>query len=270
MDESIKIEKVLNKEVEDMRARFVSISNELETSYTTARLFSNDLTKQKNINEQLTEQVDAFSKDKRRQSDEMELLSNQLLDSQSKIADLERKIKTLDSDRQQAENELEDSKDAHQAEVSKNQALQMQFDKLKSENDRRLQEKEDEIDLQKTAIKRQQEQAQLQLDEAENRHKADLTAFKKKTAGELEELRNKVDESKKSKTDAESNLKKLQQTNKELTDKLTEEEHLHDETSTQLTLSDKKLNALKAELEETKALLERVSFLKCVFTKLIK
>ena len=221
MDESIKIEKVLNKEVEDMRTRFVSISNELETSYTTARLFSNDLTKQKNINEQLTEQVDAFSKDKRRQSDEMELLSNQLLDSQSKIADLERKIKTLDSDRQQAENELE-------------------------------------------------EQAQLQLDEAENRHKADLTAFKKKTAGELEELRNKVDESKKSKTDAESNLKKLQQANKELTDKLTEEEHLHDETSTQLTLSDKKLNALKAELEETKALLERVSFLKCVFTKLIK
>jgi chromosome segregation ATPase len=247
-----------------MRSRFTSISTELETSYQACRQFSNDLSKQKHINDQMTEQVESMLKEKRRHSDEIESLSNQLLDAQSKIADLERKIKSLDSERQTLENDLEDSKDLHQLEVSKIQALQMQFDKLKSENDRRLQEKEDEVDAQKTANKRLTEQYQLQLEESENRHKADFTAFKKKNAGELEELRTKVEEAKKSKTDAESNLKKLQQTNKELTDKLTEEEHLHDETSTQLTVAEKKMSTLKTELEETKALLERVSCIKFI------
>lgn len=242
-----------------MRARFTAVNTELESAYQQARAFSNDLNKHKLINDQLTEQHEASIKEKRKMSEEIEQLSNQLLDAQSKIADLERKIKSLDAERQTLENELEDSKDAHQVEVSRAQAIQMQFDKMKSESERRMQEKEDEIDQLKTQAKRQQEQAQLQLEESENRHKADLTAFKKKNAGELEELRTKVDECKKAKNDAESNLKKQQLANKEIQDKLTEEQHLHDETTTQLTIAEKKLQTLKGELEETKAMLERVS-----------
>jgi chromosome segregation ATPase len=259
VDESIKIEKTLNKEVEDMRARFTQISTELETSYQTARQFSNDLSKQKHVNEQLAEQIESMIKEKRRHSDEVENLSNQLMDAQSKIIDLERKIKSVESERQKVENDLDDMKDAHQSEASRSHTLQIQFDKLKSEHERRLQEKEDEIDSQKTALKRALEQTNTQLEDIENRHKADLANLRKKTAGELEELKTKVEDARKSKLDAEASLKKLQQTNKELTDKITEEEHLHDETTTQLTVAEKKIATLKVELDETKALLDRVS-----------
>lgn len=241
------------------------------------------MSKYKHLSQQTGEQLDALQKDKRRISDELETNTNQLLESTSRLTDLERKLKTIEADRQLLQNELDDSRDVLQLELQRNQNLQSQMEKLKADTDKKLADKDDEVDLQRASHRRQLESAQAQLEENESRHKSDLNSFKKKHQTELEELRSKYESAKKARTDAENQQKKLQQTNKvfffffnfsnlmknfinvkfqDLLDKLTEEQHMHDATQDQLSSSEKRATSYRADMEESKSLLERVTLQK--------
>ena len=161
-------------------------------------------------------------------------------------------------DRAQLQNDLDDSRDQLQLEASKNQSLQSQYEKLKTEADKKLIDKENEIDSLRASTRRQLEAMQSQLEDGELRNKSDLNSLKKKFQAEIEDIRSRLESAKKAKTDAESQQKKLLQTNKELIDKLTEEQNLYDITCDQLISTEKKASSFKAELEEIKTLYDKV------------
>lgn len=62
--------------------------------------------------------------------------------------------------------------------------------------------------------RRQLEQTQAQLEDAEARHKSDINSLKKKHQADLDDMRCKLDSAKKAKIEAENQQKKLQQLNK--------------------------------------------------------
>ena len=61
-----KQEKLLLKENEELKAKLSVASMEAETLYTQNRNLSNDLSKYKNLNDQLSEQVEASQKERRK------------------------------------------------------------------------------------------------------------------------------------------------------------------------------------------------------------
>lgn len=189
----------------------------------------------------------------------MESTNTQLLEHQGKLNDIERKIKAIELDRQTLQNELDDARDLLQIETSKSQSLSAQYEKLKTDTDRKIVDKENENESLRSSTKRQLESMQSQLEDAEQRAKNDLSSLKKRFQADMDDMRERLESAKKAKIDAENQQKKLMQTNKELIDKLTEEQNSHDLTCDQLISTEKKTSAIKAELEEIKSLYERVT-----------
>ena len=191
--------------------------------------------------------------------EELENATNQLLEAQGKLTDLERKCKNIEADRQLIQNELDDTRDALQVEANKSLNMQAQVEKIKADTEKKIFQKDDELDAQKIASRRQIESLQSQLEESELRHKNDLSSLKKRNQAELDEALYKCEQTTKAKVEAENQLKKTQLANKELLDKLTEEQHMLDATRDQLSSAEKRASTLRAELEEMKALFERVN-----------
>ncbi len=173
--------------------------------------------------------------------------------------DIERKIKVVEVDRQQLQDDLDDTRDLLQLETSKSQSLQTQMDKLKADTDKKIVDKENELESLRLSSRRQIESLQSSLEDAELKNKNELNSLKKKFQGEIEDIKTKLESTKKARQEAEAQQKKLQQCNKELIDKLTEEQNLHDLTCDQLVSTEKKVSTIKAELEEMKTLYDRVN-----------
>jgi len=193
----------------------LSIANsELESVYQSSRNHHSELSKYKHLNEHLSEQVEAFQKEKRKTSEELESATNQLLEAQGKLSDFERKYKNIEADRQQIQNDLDDTRDALQIEINKSISMQTQMEKIKTDAEKKLFQKDDELDAQKVASKRQIETLQSQIEDHELRHKSDLTSLKKKHQLELEESLYKYEQALKAKVEAENLLKKAQLANK--------------------------------------------------------
>lgn len=164
----------------------------------------------------------------------------------------------MEADRQQLENDLDDAKDSLQVEIQRYTTLLANYEKLKMDTDKRIIDKDEEIDSLRQSHRRQLESMQSTIEENESRHKSEIMSIKKKYQVEIEEIRTRYEVAKKAKLDAENTIKKYQQSNKELHDKLTEEQHMHDLTREQLSASEKRASSLRAELEETKMLFDRV------------
>lgn len=162
------------------------------------------------------------------------------METQGRLTETERRLKTSEGERLILEGELDDQKDAIQLETTRYQSLVQQVEKLKLETDRRLSEKDDEMEAQKLQQKRQIESLQSVLDENEARNKSELISAKKKLGAELDDALQQCEVLKKMKNDQEVGYKKLQLTHKELSDKLIEEQNLHEMTKDQMNAGDKK------------------------------
>jgi myosin heavy chain 1/2/3/4/8/13/7B/15 len=261
-EDSVKHEKQLEKENEELKIKLNLANSDLDAAFNSSRHHASELSKYKHLSDQLTEQLDNVQKDKRKVSDEIEATSIQFQEIQGKFLDLERKYKLIESDRNQLQNELDDVKDQLQMELNRNLVLQSQMDKLKIDLEKKLADKEDEYDMHRTAHRRQLEALQAQLEENESRVKGESNTLKKKYQAEVEEAMTKYESAKKAKSDAETQQKKLQQANKELMDKLVEEQNMHDTSRDQLFSAEKRASTYRAELEESKALLERIEKVK--------
>ena len=202
--------------MEELKTKLNIANTELENIYQSSRTHHSELSKYKHLSEHLSEQVETFQKEKRKTSEELESATNQLLEAQGKLNDLERKCKNIEADRQQMQNELDDTRDALQIEINKSLSLQTQMEKIKTDAEKKLLHKDDEIDAQKVAAKRQIETLQTQIEDNESRHKSDLTSLKKKHQIELEEALYKIEQTLKTKVEAENLLKKAQLANKVL------------------------------------------------------
>lgn len=172
--------------------------------------------------------------------DEIENVNNTMLEVQGRLTDTERRFKASESERQTLGDELDDSKDALQSETTRYQTLSQQFEKVKLESDRRVTDKDDEIDAQKLTHKRALEALQSSLEESENKHKLETNAMKKKLNMELENALAEIEMLKKSKSDADTNVKKMQLSNKELTEQLAEEQRAHESAKDHLADIEKK------------------------------
>ncbi len=216
------------------------MNSEIQSREQAARVQQSDTNKQKSLNDQLIEQLELMQREKRRFADEIENVNNQLLESQGRVSDTERRLKSSETDRSNLEAELEDQKDALQLETVRYQSLMQQLEKLKLETDKRVAEKDDELDALKLQQKRQIESLQTVSDENENRNKQEINGLRKKLGTELDDALQQLETLKKMKSDQDFSFKKLQLTNKELTDQLGEEKSQHEMTRDQLTSLEKR------------------------------
>jgi len=65
-DEAVRRNKQLEKEADDARQRLSQLSAELESALQAYRNYQSELIKVKSLNEQLTEQIEIITRDKRR------------------------------------------------------------------------------------------------------------------------------------------------------------------------------------------------------------
>lgn len=256
-DESARREKLLERELDEAKNKLTMASVDLEGALHTSRSHSNDLVKSKHHNDQLAEQFESALKEKRKLIEEIEAVNNQLNDLQSKYGEMERKYKFSEGDRFELQSQLDDLKDLSSVDLAKFNNLAAQFEKYKSDAEKRSLEKEDELNTQRQSNRRQLDLLQENLNNVEQKFKNEINNSKKKHITESEELKAKVELLKKTRADMDANTKRLQQLNKELSDKLIEEQNLHDATSDQMAIIEKKNAVLRSEMEELKASSDR-------------
>jgi len=133
-----------------------------------------------------------------------------------------------------------------------------QYERFKLDAEKRLIDKEEELNVQRVSNRRQIETLQESIETAESRAKSEISSLKKKYQAEIEDLKSRNELTKRALADAEANSKKIQQSLKEVSDKLYEEQHTHDADRELLIAAEKRASSLRGEIEEIKTLLERV------------
>merc|ERR1712166_984076 len=125
----------------------------------------------------------------------------------------------------------------------------------RQEIDRKIQEKEEEFDNSRKNHQRAMDSLQASL-EAESRAKAEALRIKKKLESDINELEIALDHANKANSEAHKSIKRYQGQLRDVEGLFEEESRQRREIAEKAGLADRRGQALQAELEESRALLD--------------
>merc|ERR1711973_294715 len=188
-------------------------------------------------------------------ADEIKDLLDQLGDGGRSIHELDKQRRRLEVEKEELQAALEEAEGALEAEENKVLRAQLELGQVKQEIDRKIAEKEEEFENTRKNHARAMDSMQASL-ESEQRAKAEGLRIKKKLEGEINELEIALDHANKANNEAQKSIKRYQGQMREAECALTEESRVRQEMSEKASLADRKAQALGAEMEEARALLD--------------
>merc|ERR1711997_1185978 len=150
---------------------------------------------------------------------------------------------------------LEEAEAALEQEENKVLRAQLELGQVRQEIDRRIQEKEEEFDNTRKNHQRAMDSLGASL-EAEQRAKAEALRIMKKLESDINELEIALDHANKANAEGQKAIKRYQGQLRDTEALLEEESRQKLEIAEKAGLSERKANALQAELEESRALLD--------------
>ena len=157
--------KQLEKEVDESRQRLSQLNAELESAVQANRNYQSELIKVKSLSEQLTEQIEIITRDKRRLQgrlpmlpfhfvilslslslDEMDVALNQISDLNTRLVDLDRQRKQLEAEKLSFASTIDEYREQLHIEITKYNILNASIDKLRSDLEKKIAEKEEELE----------------------------------------------------------------------------------------------------------------------------
>lgn len=215
-DETLRHSKIIERELEEYKAKLNSCCSELEIALHTQRNLTSELSKVKASAQQSSEQLELTLREKRKLNEEVDNLNAKLQDAHTSNADLSRKLNFSEADKIELQTQVDEFQDQIEMDQVKYKALVAQFEKYKSDAEKRLLDKEDEFNSLKQSHRRQIEMLQETIVENENKNKNELNSLRKKHMHEIEDLNEKYELTKKTKVELDCTNKRLNQANKVL------------------------------------------------------
>nr|XP_053645271.1 myosin heavy chain, muscle-like [Cherax quadricarinatus] len=251
-----KKQKNFDKIISEWKLKVDDLAAELDSSQKECRNYSSELFRVKSAHEENIETLDSVRRENKNLSDEIKDLLDQLGEGGRTYHELEKNNKRLEVEKEELQGALEEAEAALEQEENKVLRSQLELSQVRQEVDRRIQEKEEEFDNTRKCHQRALESIQASL-EAEAKGKAEALRQKKKLESEINELEIALDHSNKANSDLQKHIKKLQTDVKDLELRAEEEQRIASEYREQYGIAERRANAINAELEESRSLLEQ-------------
>merc|ERR1712107_12936 len=247
--------KNFEKVVGEWKAKADDMQTELEASHSECRNLNAEQFRLKSALEETSEQLDIVRRENKNLADEIKDLLDQLGDGGRSIHDLDKQRRRLEVEREELQAALEEAEGALEAEENKVLRAQLELGQVRQEIDRRMAEKEEEFDNTRKNHQRAMDSMQASL-EAESRAKAEALRIKKKLESDINELEIALDHANKANSEAHKSIKRFQGQLREVEVAFEDEARQRAELAERAGLADWRGQALQAELEESRALLD--------------
>jgi len=196
------------------------------------------------------EQKDQLARENKKLADDLHDAKNTVSELTRRLHEAELEIRRLENEREELTAAYKEAEAGRKAEEQRSQRLSAELAQFRHEAEKRLQEKDEEIEAIRKATSIEIEQLNARVVEAETRLKTEVTRIKKKLQIQITELEMSLDSANKTNID-------LQKTIKKQSFQLTEIQAHYDEvqrqlqvTLDQLSVSQRRIQALTAEAEE--------------------
>merc|ERR1719334_1756967 len=247
--------KNFDKVLGEWQAKAGDLAAEVEASHTECRNYSSELFRVKAAQEEAVEQLDIVKRENKNLADEIKDLLDQLGDGGRFIHELDKQRRRLEVEREELQGALEEAEGALEQEENKVLRASLELGQVRQEIDRRIAEKEEEFENTRKNHARAMDSLQASL-ESEQRAKAEALRMKKKLEGEINELEIALDHANKANNEAQKSIKRYQTQLREAECGYEEASRARQEMNEKASLHERKAQALGAEMEEARALLD--------------
>uniref|UniRef100_A0A0N5AQ97 Myosin head n=1 Tax=Syphacia muris TaxID=451379 RepID=A0A0N5AQ97_9BILA len=225
-----KKQKGFDKIVEDWKRKCDSLVMELEASQRDTRNAATEAFRLRNSLDESAEQLEGVRRENKALAQELKDVTDQLGEGGKSQA-------------------LDDAEAALEAEESKVLRAQVEISQIRSEIEKRISEKEEEFENTRKNHQRSLESMQATL-ETETRGRAELMRMKKKLESDINELEIALDHANKANVDAQKNIKRHQDTIRELQTQMEEEQRQREELRDQVNAVERRAQILQSEKED--------------------
>jgi len=247
--------KNFEKVVGEWKAKAEDLQAELEASQSECRNMNAEQFRLKAGLDETTEQLDIVKRENKNLADEIKDLLDQLGDGGRSIHELDKQRRRLEVEKEELQAALEEAEGALEAEENKVLRASLELGQVRQEIDRRMAEKEEEFNNTRKNHARAMDSMQASL-EGEQRSKAEALRIKKKLEGEINELEIALDHANKANNEAQKSIKRYQTQLREAECGYEEASRARQEMNEKASLHERKAQALGAEMEEARALLD--------------
>ncbi|CAH1113150.1 unnamed protein product [Psylliodes chrysocephalus] len=250
----------LQKRVEQLERINIDIKTRLDETVQLYEQSQRDLRNKVTELQRVVHELDKTRELKDQLARENKKLADDLCDCKNTITELTRRLHELDMEVRRLENERDELTAAYKeaeagrkAEEQRAQRLSAELGQFRHEAEKRLQEKDEEIEAIRKATSIEIEQLNARVVEAETRLKTEVTRIKKKLQIQITELEMSLDSANKLNIDLQKTIKKQSLQLTEITTHYEEVQRQLQVTLDQLSVSQRRVQALTAEAEEIRS-----------------
>merc|ERR1711963_1269589 len=243
-------------EISKMKSKVDSLTRELDQSQKDTRNASSDLFKVKSAYEECVMQLDEVRRENKTLSNEAKDLMDQISEGGHSIHEINKICKRLEAEKMELEAALSEAEATLEQEENKVLRIQLELNQVQQETVRRLSEKDEEFMLIKKNFTKAVENMQAAL-ETESKGKAEALRMKKKLEGDVGDLEIALEHANASSMETQSSIKKYQGQIREAQMKLEEENAQKAKAHDALVAAERKANASKNALEESRSMIEQ-------------
>merc|ERR1711997_417746 len=247
--------KNFDKVVGEWKAKADDLGAEIDASQKECRNYNSELFRLKAAWDETMEQLDVVKRENKNLADEIKDLLDQLGDGGRSIHELDKQRRRLEVEKEELQAALEEAEAALEQEENKVLRASLELGQTKQEIDRRIAEKIEEFDNTRKNHQRAMDSMAASL-EAESRGKAESLRLKKKLESDINELEIALDHANKANSEAHKSIKRFQGQLREVESLFEDESRQRHEIAEKAGLADRRGQALQAELEEARALLD--------------
>lgn len=247
----------LQKRVEQLERINIETKTRLEETIQMYESCQRDLrTKQQELQrtvhelEKTREQRDGLARENKKLADDLSDAKNTLSEYNRRLHELELELRRLENERDELTAAYKEAEAGRRAEEQRAQRLNSELAQFRHEAEKRLQEKDEEIEAIRKATSIEIEQLNARVVEAETRLKTEVTRIKKKLQIQITELEMSLDTANKTNIDLQKTIKKQSLQLTEITAHYDELQRQLQVTLDQLSVSQRRVQALTAEAEE--------------------
>merc|ERR1712025_763753 len=244
-----------DKVVGEWKAKADDLMAELDACNSECRNFNAERFRVKAALDESSEQLDIVRRENKNLADEVKDLLDQLGDGGRSIHELDKQRRRLEVEKEELQAALEEAEAALEQEENKVLRAQLELGQVRQEIDRKIQEKVEEFDNTRKNHARAMDSLQASLD-GEARAKAEALRIKKKLESDINELEIALDHANKANSEAHKSIKRFQGQLREVESLYEDESRQRHEIAEKAGLADRRGQALQAELEEARALLD--------------
>lgn len=196
------------------------------------------------------EQKDALARENKKLADDLHDSRNQITDLTRRLHEMEIELRRLENEREELTAAYKEAEAGRKAEEQRSQRLASEFSSFRHEAEKRLHEKDEEIEIIRKQTSIEIEQLNARVVEAETKLKTEVTRIKKKLQIQITELEMSLDSANKINIDLQKTIKKQSLTLTELQAHYDECQRQLTVTMDQLSIAQRRVQALTAEAEE--------------------